>query len=609
LPYVGYQNSCNTRNPQVKHMIICKLLIGSKSIATKTDTEALVHNTARIPLDLETGDANDLYQLKPDGRYIRLVGLGHDINTYVDRVHDSPRNTVTVNGNLFDFPALDRHAGIPVEQTVPFSRDLRSAAFQHDPPTTYQTKPGPGYKSYSMAALTERYLGEDSKSDAGKALAKEFGGWDRIPVDDPRFTEYLRSDLANTARLDAAIPWDPYEEREAWVATITARCTLNGFRADVEGLTRRVGELADQAEAGRTMLAEQYGFPLVNGAGKPAKAPQRTKEGKRAFEEALTATGFPLERWPRGADGSLSLSKEVMGHAAAHAADKGMSGALSVIDAVREMNGIRNSAANLLAHVSPDGRARYTFEPFQSTGRWSCGLTVLKKGVADSERSFLLADEGDVLVSIDLDQIDIRGVAAHSQDQNLIAILNDPSRDFHQEVADLAGIPRKPAKTMDLGWLYGRTVNGLAQTPGMTRELAEKVDASMRAQFGRVMQWQYEVRERGGAGLLLDNGFGRRLRCESERAFTQAPALIGQSTTRDLIAEGLLDLARTAPEILPMIRVIVHDEVVASVPRRHAEEVARVIQSCMSRTWKGVSITAGQGKPFVFAERWGDLYL
>lgn len=570
--------------------------------------------TYRTPLDIETGSADDLYRLPPTPAYVRLVGIG--ANAYVPPVHlptASLNNYVTVNGNLFDFPALDRHCGIPVEQTIPFSRDLRVAAFQHDPPTTYQTQSGPGFKPYSMAALTQRYLNEDTKSDVGKELAKEFGGWERIPMGDPRYHAYLRSDLENTRRLDAAIPWHPYEEREAWIQAITARATLSGFAVDVEGLEKRVQSLRERAESGRAMLADTFGFPMTNKAGKPAAAPQRTKAGKAAFETALGAFGFPLDRWPRGADGSLSLSKDVMA-ARLEEAVTSVPSAVPVIEAVQTMNGIRNSAANVLSHVT-DGRAHYTFEPFQSTGRWSNGLTVLKKGVADSEREFLLPDEGDVLVSIDLDQVDIRCVAAHSQDHNLIDILNDPSRDIHQEISDLAGVPRPMGKTMDLGWMYGRTVNGLAQTPGATRDGAVKVDDAMRSQFGSVMRWQHEVRERGRVGLLLDNGFGRQLRVEQERFFTQAPATMGQSTTRELIAEGLLDLARQAPEMLPMIRMIVHDEVVASVPRQHAEECARILQRCLSRMWcppgasRPVAITAGQGKPFVFGETWNQLYM
>lgn len=565
-------------------------------------------------LDLETGSADRIYTSPPDPAYIRLTGVGRDI-------WRQPRGPVvpqipyvTVNGWFFDFPALDRHAGIPVEQTIPFSRDLRAAAFQHDPPTTYQTKSGPGFKSYSMDALGERYL-SIPKSTAGKELAAEYGGWDHIDPNDPRYAQYCREDLELTRRLNEVIPYHPYEQREAWVATITARCTLNGFRVDVPGLTDRAHDLQARAEDGKALL-QGYGFPLLNGARKPAAAPQRTKEGKAAFEAALTGAGFDISRWPRGKDGSLSLSKETMAFAHEKALTS-VPSAVPVIEAVQGMNGIRNNAVNVLRCVTAEGRVHPQFLPFQSSRRWSVlepGLSVLKKGVPDSEREFLLPEEGHVLVSIDADQIDIRGVAGHAQDHALIDLLNDPSRDIHTEISHRAGVPRKEGKTCDLGWMYGRTVNGLALTPGITRHGAQAVDDYMRGAFPRVVQWQREVRERGEAGLLLDNGFGGTLRVDPQRAFTQAPALMGQSTTREFIAECLLDLARTAPEVLPMLRMIVHDEIVLSVPRESAEEIARIVQRCMTRMWappgasRPVSITAGQGKPFVFGETWGALY-
>jgi len=569
----------------------------------------------RVPLDIETGSADLLYQIHPDPAYVRLFGYGGHIGLAVPGLTPDLRRrpTSTVNGHVFDFPALDYHYGIQVEQTIPFSRDLRVAAFQHDPPTTYQTKPGPGHKSYAMDALASRYLGE-SKSDLGKALAKEYGGWDHIPTDDPRYSEYLREDLRITAALDRAIPWDPYEEREAWVATVTARTTLNGFAVDLPGLTARAEELEQRASVGRQLLAEQFGFPLTNKAGKPSAAPQRTAAGKAALEAALTAYGVDLASWPRGKDKSLSIGKEILEHVAEWATESGHP-ALQLIEAVQEMNGIRNSARNILSHVSPDGRARYTFEPFQSTGRWSCGLTVLKKGVQDSERHFLTADPGHVLVSVDLDQIDIRGVAAHAQDPALLALLNDPDRDIHTEISAMAHVPRKQGKTFDLGWLYGRSARAMGEMKGADPAAAEAVVHYMATAFPLVRPWQDRMRQQGEAGVLLDNGFGRKLRVDPQRAYTQAPALIGQSTTRDVIAEGLLDLARTAPDMLPMLRVIVHDEVVASVPSESAEECARILQSALSRQWAPagcsipVNITAGQGKPFTFAERWNDLYM
>lgn len=564
------------------------------------------------PLDIETGSAHDLYRLAPDPAYVRLIGVGDDPHSWAP----PPRTpTATVNGHFFDFPALDRHCGVPVEATIPFSRDLRVAAFQHDPPTTYETSPGPGFKAYSMDALGERYLGVP-KSSLGSELAGEYGGWDHIPAGDPRYAEYLRHDLDLTRRLNAAVPWDPYERREAWVATVTARMSLEGVRVDVSGLRERVAELETRAEAGKALLASQ-GFPLVNEAGKAAKAPQRTKRGKAVFEGALTAAGLDLSRWPRGKDGSLSLAKETLTTVSEWCAERSHP-AGPLVDAVLEMNGIRNNAANLLRCVTAEGRVHPQYLPFQSTGRWSVlepGLTVLKKGVEDSELEFLLPEDGHVWITVDADQVDIRSVAAHAQDPALIALLNDPERDIHTEISAMAGVSRKAGKTLDLGWLYGRGAKGMVEnTPGMTRETADAVYGYMQSAFPGVLTWQRTVRDLGSSGVLLGNGWGRRLRVDPERAYTQAPAMIGQSTTRDLIAECLLDIARQAPDVVRMLRVVRHDELVLSVPEADAQEIGRLVRACMSREWapEGCSIpvrfTAGTG-PVKTARTVGQLYL
>lgn len=615
----------------------------------ETDTTGIEGVGSVVGLDLETHSADEIFT-RPHGGFVRLTGLGVagqvQVNPGSPSVARLEAATRLVGHNLalFDLPVLDRHHGIPVEQTIPKAHDLRFCAFQADPPHSVETKQGPSFKSYSLEAIAERYLpGEVGKSGDGKALAKEFGGaagaavgWGLIPVDDPRFVQYCRDDVELALRLADELPMTPYVEREMKIAAITARATLEGFRVDMPALEARVAELREQAEAVRSDLAARYGFPETGAA------PQRTNAGKAAFKAALIDLGFtprdlgragtplpfPDGKWPLNKDGSLKIGKKELATALAHAVALAHP-AVQLLLAVQEMNGLRNNAANLLRCVTVDsfGNARVhpRFEPFQATGRWSVlepGLTVLAKD-ANSERRFLIPDEGHVLISIDLDQADARGVAAHSQDTALLALLNDSGRDFHSEISDMAyGRHDDPwrayAKTLDFGWLYGRGVKGMVEnTPGVTMDAALRVTNAMAENFPRAVAWQREIREQGAVGLL-DNGFGRKLRCTPGSEYTQAPALIGQSTTREFIAEGLLDLARTAPEMIPMLRVIVHDEVVLSVPETDYVECARIVQQCMSREWappgasNPVRITAGGGKTPEFHQglgrTWAECY-
>lgn len=576
--------------------------------------------TVPVGVDLETFEAEQLFphDAGVSGSFVRLVAAGPagDIETgaseVLERISGS-HTLVGVNLALFDLPALDVHEGIPVESTIPRAHDIRFVAFQDDPPTSYQTKPGPNFKHYNLESLCDRYLG-DHKSDLGKILAKEYGGWGKIAYNDKRYHDYGRDDVEKALALAVVLPMTDYDRREMEVAAITARATIEGFRVDVPAVTSRVAELDQQAAAGRQMLAERFGFPLTTKGGKTiSKAPQRTAAGKIAFEEALKSFDVDLSYWPRGKDGTLSLAKDVVAEALEGlAAIDPAHPSLRVIRAVQEMNGLRSNAANLLRCTTGE-RIHPHFEPFQAFGRWSVkepGVTVLKKEAEDSDRIFLLPDVGHVLVSFDADQVDIRCVAAHSQDPGLLAIVQDPDRDIHNEVSDLAfGRHDEPyrfhAKSCDLGWFYGRTVNGLAGTPGITREAAERVDEAMRRQFATVTDWQHRVRSDARGGALLDNGFGRHFRCDEGSEYTQAPAGHGQSMTRDVVAEGLLTMKRNHPELIPMLRVIVHDEIVMSIPENDVEDVCRMVISDMTQEIRGVPFTWGRSPA---GRTWADCY-
>lgn len=571
-----------------------------------------------VGIDLECWDAQDVFRHDPKilGPYVRLVGAGpvDDVVTGREEVLEriSGNNTlVGVNLALYDLPVLDVHEGIPVETTIPRAHDIRFTAFQADPPTSEETQAGPKFKRYNLESLAQRHLG-DHKSDLGKKLADEYGGWGHIVYSDSRYHEYCQDDVIKALRLAEVLPLTEYDRREMEVAAITARATIEGMRVDVPALERRITEQAAELDKGSRMLAEQFGFPLTNKAGKVAKAPQRTAAGKIAFENAIKATGFPVDLWPRGKDETLSLAKDVMAFALQTAEEMDLPKAQLIIKAVQGMNGLRSNAANIMRCVIGD-RVHPSFQPFQATGRWSVtepGLTVLKKSYEDSDRGFLLADPGCVLVSFDADQVDIRCVTYHSQDPGLLRIMQDPNRDIHNEVSDLAFGDHEPdhrfhAKSCDLGWLYGRSVNGLAGTPGITYEAAQRVDETMRRQFGDVVDWQHAIRLEAENRAILDNGFGRHLRCDEGREYTQAPAFMGQSMTRDVVAEGLLRMKRKYPELIPMLRVIVHDEIVMSIPEDDVEDVSRMVIDAMTQEKGGVPFTWGRSPS---GKTWAECY-
>src|ERR1700746_2598249 len=154
---------------------------------------------------------------------------------------------------------------------------------------------------------------------------------------------------------------------------------------------------------------------------------------------------------------------------------------------------------------------------------------------------FLPDDEDQILISADLAQVDARAVAGLSQDMEYLKLFED-GRDLHAEMAlRLFGTEseRERAKAAAHGINYGMRGKKLAYTTGMELHEAEDVIHNFEKSFPRLTRWQNEMREVGEITGVLYNGFGRLMRIESERAFTQSPALMGKSKARDILIDGI----------------------------------------------------------------------
>jgi len=561
--------------------------------------------------DIETCGADELWRRKD---FVRLSGVQQAdasqlLTTDPDvLIHALSEAQEIAGHNIlgFDLLALARHHGADYEALAAKSRDSLIIARQQDPPLSKGMPAG----YYKLDPLAQR-LGHEGKSDDLKCLAKQYGGYDAIPLDNEQYKDYLCGDLrASRAVLEAQGPLDAYTRREHRVQALMGRISLEGIRIDEELLHDRYQRGADRFALGKDLLVSRYGFPEINAQGKQAAAPQRTGAGKEAFHAALVGAGIgPVwlsENWTLNKDGSLSLAKEVLSQKIVLFADHGKDAAALICETVLEMNGVRSIYGNVLHHLV-DGRVHPTISPEQASGRWSVtkpGVTVMgKRGGKHVEREIMLPEAGHVMIAFDFDQVDMRAIAGHCQDPAYMALFA-PGRNVHSEVA-LAVFgtvaKRDDAKVIGHAWNYGASIGRLVAA-GATLEDATRFDERMRESYPRLSEWRDEVRGLAGAGEILDNGFGRRMRVHPEWAYTQAPAAMGQGGTRDIVAEGLLNLPA---EIVPMLRAVIHDEAVLSVPADSVEDVSRAVLDAFTFEFKGVAITAGASPA---GRSWGQCY-
>jgi hypothetical protein len=250
--------------------------------------------------------------------------------------------------------------------------------------------------------------------------------------------------------------------------------------------------------------------------------------------------------------------------------------------ALAELKGQRSLAQLALDSMHPDGFAHPRITMLQRSGRWSTtkpGLTVwTARGPGAIEKSYFLPDsDGEVLIEIDYSNADARAVAAMSGDTSY-AERFEPGADGHMinaiaawGEATVSKDPKKyrqMAKPLGHGWNYGGRANKLSKQTGVPLEEAKNFVNGMDRTYHRLVSWQNHVRKEAQRGYVT-NPWGRKMYVDKGREYTQAPALQGQSATREIVCDALLKFPW---EVLRMVKAQIHDALVFSVPKKDVDK-------------------------------------
>lgn len=603
--------------------------------------------------DIESPSASRLFTFRSHegAPYARLNGLvdenGKEVitNDPQELIELLERAPVIYGHNIFrfDLMALAWHHGADYDRLAKKAWDSYVDESVTDPSGGQYLAPWNQAGYYGLDKALER-RGEPGKTDHLPELAREYAaegltgkkaeedGYEKIPVTNERYRAYLSGDLKATGRLYRAQQGEntgrmDYRRREMKVAWIQNRMTLSGWKIDVPLLRERVAEEAEKKRGALEWLHEEAGVPLTKEVGsgrgrnrtyrqEPVPSPLTTTVGREALIAAFAERGaFAV---PRTEGGGLALNKDAMSEGS-YMVGKGASGEMrpgmlnprvlkafadrgADVEAIRQMcehiRVVTTSVAKyeeIMNHLIGDRVHGHVGET-QGSGRWAMvkpSVTNLgKRGGKVVQRAPFISDDGCVLIAFDLDQVDMRAFAGHCGDPEYVGMFVR-GEDPHSQVADMVfgrhdGEWRERSKMAGHGWNYGLSVNGLVNQ-GIERSLAERFDAGMNEGYPVLCSWRTEVRERGESGELLDNGFGRLMRVDPRRAYTQAPALCGQGTARDILVEGLL---RLPEEYIPWMRGVVHDEVIFNVPVGRVEECVQAVTAAL--TFDLAEVTGGR---------------
>ena len=288
--------------------------------------------------------------------------------------------------------------------------------------------------------------------------------------------------------------------------------------------------------------------------------------------------------------------------------------------AVRKLDKIRNTfIKNMILEKAVDGRIYCNFNPHGTvTGRFSSNYPNLQQVPArDPElgpmiRSLFIPEEESEWVVSDYSQQEPRVLVHYASLKKMETAIeardqfnNKDDTDFHQMVADMASIPRKQAKTINLGLFYGMGNKKLASELGLdldsayelfnkyhskvpfVKELSKQVShvASSRGYIktllGRKRRFDlWEPRDSWGEKAVpLSEAYEKYPKQELKRAMTHTGlnALI-QGSSADITKAAMLKIWDSGLMDEIDIKLTIHDELDFSVPHNKQKCLDEAIQ-------------------------------
>ncbi|AYF77154.1 hypothetical protein D7D52_28805 [Nocardia yunnanensis] len=217
-------------------------------------------------------------------------------------------------------------------------------------------------------------------------------------------------------------------------------------------------------------------------------------------------------------------------------------------------------------------------------------------------RRCFVAEPGNSIVAVDYKAQELRVLASLSGDATMRKAFAEDA-DLHQITANAAGVGRKVGKMANFLQVYGGGAKTLALQADIDVATAKRVIAGFEKAYPGVAKLSKRLQTVARNQGYITTRTGRRLPVDRDRAYSALNYMI-QSTSRDVTCRGLLALDEAG--FTPYLRLPVHDEVIASVPTKHAAWGAREIARHMRMDLGGVDIDTDAE---VYGESWGHGYM
>ncbi len=403
------------------------------------------------------------------------------------------------------------------------------------------------------------------------------------------------------------------DDVELPLAAVLAKMEIAGVRIDVEALNEAAVQLEERIKQLESEIHELAGEEF--NVGSPAKV------GEILFDK--------LQLDPKAKKtktGQYSTSEDILEKVAFKNPIVGK------ILEYRQLKKLLNTYLLALpAAINPEtGKVHTVYnQTITATGRISSSapnlqnIPVREDQGREIRRAFI-ADKGDLFLSADYSQIELRLVADFAKDDTMLDAFRNgddihaitAARIYHKDRADVTADERRHAKTANFGILYGISAFGLASRLGIPRSDAKDLIDSYFATFPTIHKYMSDAVESARENGYVSTRMGRKRRLPdinsknpvvrgyAERNAINAPI---QGAAADIIKVAMVDIDRKLTERNLKSKMImqVHDELNFDVVPEELPEVQKIVVESMENAYKGdVTLTASCG----VAENWLDAH-
>lgn len=446
------------------------------------------------------------------------------------------------------------------------------------------------YLNYTPVSITE-LIGKKGKNQ--KSMRD-------VPVDDQ--TEYAVEDADVTLQLkqhfekelDEAGTRKLFDEIEIPLLRVLAAMEVEGINLDVDFLKSLSGDLNADIERLTSEIFAEAGEEFNIGSPKQL--------GEILFDKMKL-----VEKPKKTKTGQYSTAEDVLSYLA-----KDHPIIQKVLD-YRGLSKLKSTYVDALPEqVASDGRVHTDYmQTVAATGRLSSNNPNLQNIPIRTERgrqvrkAFVPRDKNHTLLAADYSQIELRIIAALSEEENMIQAFTNgedihastAAKVFNVPLSEVTREQRSNAKTVNFGIIYGVSAFGLSNQTDLSRSEAKELIDNYYKSYPKLRNYMSDLvgyaRENGYVKTVLDrrrylngiNSSNAVVRGAAERNAVNAPI---QGSAADIIKIAMINIFNKLEKSHYKTKMLlqVHDELVFDVPNDELEDLKELIKTEMESAFK-----------------------